>query len=214
MSLFDTLYIDKYPFSKFKKIAGLSKVFDKIPAAALHKADYQTKDLGQTYNGHFYLKKKADGLQLYHHSINYKWEQPDPEDSDSDDLFARLGHMTEESADEIPDDRTQTIEAYAYTSLDDERIWVEFSLEFVRGVLKDISLRELRIDTITEAEKAQDLKWQEELRKSNDYRKTSIGKVHTKAARLYYHSFAFKTIRGAGSLITKIGYAIQNWRPL
>ena len=213
MSLFDYVRIDKYPLSKFKKISGLDKVFEKVPAETLLTTDYQTKDLGCTYNGHFYLKKRRKGWGLYHHSIKYSYVEPDPNSKD-DSFLAKLGHMEEESSEEIFDGRTQTVNVYESIELEDERIWIAFDLVFVKGELQDIALQELTISPITEEEKARTREWQEELRKSVEYGKTPIGKIHNKVSRALYRSPVFRIIKGFGSLVARLGYAIQNWRPL
>ena len=214
MGLYDTFNFGEYPKEKFAKILGLKKILNKISLNTLYSSEYQTKDLDKTFNGYFFLKKLKTNYALFHHEITYAWKEPETKKQNDNDFFFDVGYMEEVSSEDIRQTKTQTINVYELHKFDDERIWVEFQMEFVKGLLKSIKLLEPEITVITEEEKKRNFELEVMMAKSARYSYSPLGKIHHNLSKKYYRSPISKLQRFIGKTISKIGSSIQNFRPL
>jgi hypothetical protein len=207
MGLFDNFYFKTY---KLKRNI-LPKNLGELSLKEIQDAQYQTKDLGETFVGHFYLKKKDGVYRLFKHDIEYKWIEGDKK---AKSLMDRLGHMEEISSKEIliDDIGTNTINVYNFFSKENHDYWVEFALVFLENELLKIDLHEFREEK-NDDKKVFDLEFNEKMRKSVEFYKTPLGKIIHLLREIYLKTlWRFQIF--IGNIFIKIGNAIKLWRLL
>ena len=118
MGLFDTFYFKSYKLKKSMFPNGLGE----LDLNELQNAEYQTKDLGETFVGYFYLKKKDGVYRLYKHDIEYKWVEGNKKGKS---FMDQLGHMEEVTTKEIliNDVGTNTIRVYSHFEKESYDYW-------------------------------------------------------------------------------------------
>lgn len=176
----------------------------------LQNAEYQTKDLGETFVGHFYLKKKDGVYRLYKHDIEYKWVEGNKKGKS---FMDRLGHMEEVSTKEIliDDVGTNTIRVYSHFEKENYDYWVEFNLVFYENELLKVEVAKVEKES-SEYRKQSDEKFRKQLKEIDDFNNSIKGKI-INFIRKSYKSIGFLTAQvWIGDKITKVGYAIRNFR--
>ena len=176
----------------------------------LQNADYQTKDLGETFTGYFYLKKKDGAYRLHKHDIEYRWVEGDKKDKH---FLDRLGRMEEVSTKEIlvNDIGTNTIRVYSHFEKENYDYWVEFSLVFLENELLKVELFKIE-ENSSEYRKKSDEEFRKKLKEIDDFNKSIKGKI-INFVRKTYKSIGFLRVQvWVGDFISKIGYAIRNFR--
>lgn len=174
----------------------------------IQNAEYQTKDLGETFVGYFYLKKYKNVYRLYKHDIEYTWVEGDRRGKS---IMDRLGHMEEKSSQEllINDIGTNTINVYNYFPKENYDYWVEFSLIFIDNKLNKIEVKEFREEKNDER-KVRDLELRELMRKSVEFNNSFRGKVIS-FVRNVYHKTIWRCQYFIGDLLIKVGNALKYW---
>lgn len=176
----------------------------------LQNADYQTKDLGETFTGHFYLKKKDGVYRLYKHDIEYKWVEGDKKGKH---FLDRLGCMEEVSTKEIlvNDIGTNTIGVYSHFEKETNDYWVEFDLVFLENELLKVEVAKIEEES-SEHRKKSNEDFRKKLKEIDDFNKSIKGKIIT-FVRKTYKSIGFLRVQvWIGDFISKIGYAIRSFR--
>ena len=176
----------------------------------LQNADYQTKDLGETFTGHFYLKKKDGAYRLYKHDIEYKWVEGDKKGKH---FMDRLGHMEEVSTKEIliNDVGTNTIRVYSHFEKENYDYWVEFNLVFLENELLKVEVAKIEEES-SEYRKKSNEDFRKQLKEIDDFNKSFKGKIINFVRRLYKSVGLLRAQVWIGDKITKFGYGIRNFR--
>lgn len=202
MGLFDTLYLKDL---KIKR-SLLPKDLGELSLKEIQEAEYQTKDLGETFNGHFYFKKNKKSVDLYKHDIHYKWIEGD---QSSKSLMDRLGYMEEVSSEEIlvDDMGTNTIHIYNFFDKENKEYWVEFVLIFIDNKFYKIELHEFREES-NEKRKIQLAELREMMKKSAEFNKSLVGKIVNFVRGIYYKTLV-KAQLFVGSFFVKVGNFIK-----
>lgn len=203
MGLFDSFYFKSYKLKKSMFPNGLGE----LDLNEMQNADYQTKDLGETFTGHFYLKKKDGAYRLYKHDIEYKWIDGNKK---AKSVMDRIGHMEEISSKEIliDDIGTNTINVYTHFAKENHDYWVEFALVFLENELLKVEVHEFREDKNDER-KVRDLEIREMIKKSADFHNSFQGKLQ----RIYYKSL-LRVQFIIGNFFVRLGEKIKIWRLL
>lgn len=202
MGLYDTIYLKDL---KIKR-SLLPKNLGELSLKEIQEAEYQTKDLGETFNGHFYFKKNKKSVDLYKHDIQYKWIEGDEK---SKSFMDRLGYMEEVDSEEllIEDIGTNTIYVYNYFSKENHDYWVEFALIFIDNKFHKIELYEFREES-NEERKIKNVELQEMMKKTAEFNNSLIGRVVNFIRGIYYKTLV-KIQLFVGSLFVKIGNFIK-----
>lgn len=207
MGLFDTFYFKSYKLKKnlFPKNLG------ELTLKEIQEGQYQTKDLGKTFTGHFYLKKHKNSYRLFKHEIEYIYVEGDKKGKS---IMDRLGHMEEVSSQEllIDDIGTNTINVYEFFSKENHDYWVEFGLVFLENKLWKVKLNEFREEK-NDDQKAFNLEFNEKMRKSAEFYKSPLGKFVHLLRRAYLKTL-WKVQIFIGNIFIKIGNVIKMWRLL
>lgn len=206
MSLFDTFYFKSYKLKKSMFPNGLGE----LDLNELQNADYQTKDLGETFVGHFYLKKRDGVYRLYKHDIEYKWIEGNKKGKS---FMDQLGHMEEVSTKEIlvNDVGTNTIRVYSHFEKETCDYWVEFNLVFLENELLKVEVAKVEEES-SEHRKKSDEEFRKILKEIDDFNKSIKGKI-INFVRKSYKSIGFLRAQvWIGDLIVKVGYSIRNFR--
>ena len=203
MGLFDTFYFKSYKLKKSMFPDGLGE----LDLNELQNADYQTKDLGQTFTGYFYLRKKNGAYRLFKHDIEYKFVEGNKKGKS---VMDRIGHMEEISSKEIlvDDIGTNTIKVYSYFPKENHDYWVEFALVFLENELLKVEVNEFREEKNDERI-VRDLEIKKILKKSADFQNSFQGKLQ----RIYYKS-VLKVQFIVGNFFVRLGDKIKIWRLL
>lgn len=206
MGLFDTFYFKSYKLKKSMFPNGLGE----LDLNELQNADYQTKDLGQTFTGYFYLKKKDGAYRLFKHNIEYKWVEGNKKGKH---FLDRLGCMEEVSTKEIlvNDIGTNTIRVYSHFEKETNDYWVEFDLVFLENELLKVEVAKIEEES-SEHRKKSDEEFRKKLKEIDDFNKSLKGKT-INFIRKTYKSIGFLRAQvWIGDIITKFGYSIRNFR--
>lgn len=173
----------------------------------LQSADYQTKDLDETFTGFFYLKKNNGAYRLFKHDIEYKWIEGEEK---AKSVMDRIGHMEEVSSKEllIDDIGTNTINVYTYFAKENYDYWVEFALVFLENELLKVEVHEFREENNDER-KVRDLEIKEMIKKSAEFHNSFQGKLQ----RIYYKSL-LRVQFIIGNFFVRLGEKIKIWRLL
>jgi len=207
MGLFDTFYFKNY---KIKRNV-LPKNLGELSLEEIQEAEYQTKDLGQTYTGYFYLEKHKNSNRLFKHDIEYTWIEGDKK---AKHWMDSLGHMEEKSSQEILVENigTTTVKVYNYFPKENYDYWVEFSLIFLENKLSKIELSEFREEKNDER-KVRDYELKEKMRKIHEFNQTFHGKFLNICRKVYYKT-VYKIQKFVGKILINMGNAIMYWRLL
>jgi len=203
MGLFDTFYFKSYKLKKSMFPNGLGE----LDLNELQNAEYQTKDLGETFIGYFYLKKKDGVYRLYKHDIEYKWVEGNKKGKS---FMDQLGHMEEVSTKEIlvNDVGTNTIRVYSHFEKENYDYWVEFNLVFLENALLKVEIYKVSEEKNDER-KVRNIEITEMIRKSTEFQKSFRGKLQ----RIYYRSL-LKVQFVVGNFFNSLGNKIKIWRLL
>lgn len=206
MGLFDTFYFKSYKLKKNMFPDGLGE----LDLNELQNADYQTKDLGETFTGHFYLKKKDGAYCLFKHDIEYKWVEGDKKGKH---FMDRLGHMEEVSSKEIliDDVGTNTIRVYSHFEKKTYDYWVEFNLVFLENELLKVEVAKVEEES-SEHRKKSDEDFRKRLKEIDDFNKSAKGKIINLVRRIYKSVGLLKAQVWIGDKIYTVGYTIRNFR--
>lgn len=182
------------------------KDLGELTLQELQEADYQTKDLGETFVGHFYLKKKDGAHRLFKHDIEYTWVAGDPKGKS---FMDRLGHAEEKSTKEIliNDIGTNTVRVYNFFTKENHDYWVEFNVVFLENELLKVEVHEFRKEN-NEERKIQNLELRKEMEKSVKFSNSPIGKVFCFLRNIYYKTIV-KVQLLVGEFFVKIGNKIK-----
>jgi len=198
MGLFDTVYFKDL---KIKRNL-LPKNLGELSLKEIQEADYQTKDLGETYNGYFYFKKNKKSFDFYKHDIEYKWVEGN---KNGKSVMDRLGHLEEIDSKEIliNDLGTNTIRVYEFFTKENHDYWVEFSLVFIENKFHKIELHEFREEKNNERKlKSEELV--QMMKKQSEFNKSIKGKIYN-FIRNFYQKTIFKVQFFIGNCFIKIG---------
>lgn len=206
MGLFDTFYFKSYKLKKSMFPNGLGE----LDLDELQNADYQTKDLGETFTGYFYLKKKDGVYRLYKHDIEYKWVEGNKKGKH---FLDRLGHMEEVSTKEIlvNDVGTNTIRVYSHFEKENYDYWVEFNLVFLENELLKVEIAKIEKES-SEYRKKSNQEFKRKLKEIDDFNNSLKGKMINFIRNAYKSVGILRAQVWIGDKITKIGYAIRNFR--
>ena len=219
MSLYDNFYFRDCPLDP-KLFADLGE----LTLEDIQKAEYQTKDLGQTFNGHFFLEQRDPPIiskdysgapfpdqkiwVLVHHEESFEWEEGDPKGKS---ILDRLGYTRVTGTKDILSDiGTTTISVYNFFESKNYDYWVEFDLVFIYGRLDCVNLKEWK-----ETSNVERLKGLERLRQKiqahQDYQKTFIGKIRGTLEDIH-RKIILKPQVKIGDFLIRTAYKIRNWR--
>lgn len=176
----------------------------------LQNADYQTKDLGETFTGHFYLKKKDGVYCLFKHDIEYKWVEGDKKGKH---FLDRLGCMEEVSTKEIlvNDIGTTTVKVYSHFEKENYDYWVEFDLVFLENELLKVEVAKIEEES-SEHRKKSNEDFRKKLKEIDDFNNSVKGKMISFMRRLYKSVGILRAQVWVGDKIYTIGYSIRNFR--
>lgn len=176
----------------------------------LQNADYQTKDLGETFVGYFYLKKKEGVYRLYKHDIEYKWIEGNKK---AKSFMDQLGYMEEVSTKEIlvDDVGTNTIRVYSHFEKENYDYWVDFDLVFLENELLKVEVAEVKKNS-NEHRKKSDEEFRKKLKEIDNFNKSVKGKVINFVRKSYKFIGFLRAQVWIGDIITKVGYSIRNFR--
>ena len=203
MGLFDTFYFKSYKLKKSMFPNGLGE----LDLNELQNAEYQTKDLGETFVGYFYLKKKDGVYRLYKHDIEYKWVEGNKKGKS---FMDQLGHMEEVTTKEIliNDVGTNTIRVYSHFEKESYDYCAEFNLVFLENELLKVEVHEFREEKNDER-KVRDIEIKEMIKKSSEFQNSFRGKLQ----RIYY-KYLLRVQFIVGNFFNSLGNTIKIWRLL
>jgi hypothetical protein len=206
MGLFDT-------FKPPVKILPFPEDLKELKDFDLSKLDYQTKDLGENFFGHFHLKEEiVDGETVYKLCHQYdKLEYiPNPNYDPSkkakgwsDIQWPTIPKKVGEADDFV--NLTATINFYDGVNLNkyENDYWIEFLATFHNGILKDCKLLEFTAKDNSRRKK-REAEWKEKREKDARYYKTPLGKIHTFIRRKIVSGVLIKLNNKLSNLIGKV----------
>jgi hypothetical protein len=179
MGLFDNL---KFP----AKLLPFPKDLKELSDFNWDNIKWQTKDLGRTYNGYFYLKEIDNKYKLYHKRYKYEWDINETRNQFQKAVGLKDG-LKKVGEEDIFVSHHGDIRFYNYLSDDNWKndYWIEFVAIFKEGILDSIKLLEFRVTDNAER-KEQHKKLIEKFEKQKAFNKTIRGKITNKFSRIKY----------------------------